>query len=133
MLTNDFGQHGVFHNAANSKLRVSGLALFAVLFWLLQAMPLHHASTICMLALQNMQTHYYLQAFGALNFDPGLFYLACSLLGLLLLESQLAVRYVTMMKKTVKLCPYQNRPMLFGIAKVTCQVQTIGQHQAQQR
>ena len=32
MLTNDFGQHGVFHNAGSSTLRVSGLALFAVLF-----------------------------------------------------------------------------------------------------
>ena len=133
MLTNDFGQHGVFHNAGSSTLHVSGLALFAVLFWPLQAMPPHHASTICVLALQNMQTHRYLQAFRMLKFDPRLFCSARSSLGLSWLESRLAARHVTTTKKVVKLRPYQNRPALFGVAKTTCQVQTIHQRQPQQR
>ena len=87
MLTNHFGQYVVFRSAGNSTLGVLELALFAVLFWPLQAMPLHHASTICVLALQNMQTHRYLQAFCMLQFDPRLFCSARSSLGLLSPES----------------------------------------------
>ena len=105
-MTNDFGQHGVFHNAGNSTLRVSGLALFLVLFWPLQAMPLHHASTICVLDLQNMQTHRYLQAVRMLKFDSRLFCSAHSSLGLSSLESRPAACHVTTTKKVVKLRPY---------------------------
>ena len=133
MMTSNFGQHGVFHNAGNSTLRVSGLALFAVLFWPLQAMPLHHALTICVLALQNMQTHCYLQAFCMPKFNPRLFCSAHSSLGLSSLESWPVVRHMTMTKKPVKLRPYQSRSALFGTAKMTCQVQTIHQHQPQRR